>query len=173
MLKGEVIADVVLEALSTDDWPVMLGLSKWMSMGAGERPRRGVPSSWSAMTARCWRLSYFHARSLVVKLRSVELFVLDGSGLSRCQQSFLDVMSVWLRQPGTPACGPLSPRAALVFLSFWPHRSINITAHLVLAPHWYFGLLTASHTVQPLKHQVINLTSSGDLLRHGGSDDRI
>jgi hypothetical protein len=30
MLKGEVIADVVLEALSTDDWPVMLGLSKWI-----------------------------------------------------------------------------------------------------------------------------------------------
>jgi hypothetical protein len=58
------MADVVVEVLPVDDW---LALSKWMcrfdvSMGAGERPRRGLPSCWSAMTAKCWRLSYFHAR---------------------------------------------------------------------------------------------------------------
>ncbi len=68
MLKGEVMADVVVEAFSMDDRPVMLGLSKWMcwpdvSMGAGERPRRGEPSCWSAMVAKRWRLSYCHVRS--------------------------------------------------------------------------------------------------------------
>jgi hypothetical protein len=54
MLKGEVMADVVVEALPMDDW---LALSKWMcrldvSMGAGERPRRGLLSCWSAMMAK-------------------------------------------------------------------------------------------------------------------------
>jgi hypothetical protein len=54
MLKGEVMADVVVESFRMDDRPVMLGLPEWMcwpdvSMGAGERPRRGEASCWSAM----------------------------------------------------------------------------------------------------------------------------
>jgi hypothetical protein len=64
------MADVVVEAFPTDDWASMLGLSKWMclpdvSMGAGERPRRGLSSCWSAMMAKGWKLSWFHARSCV------------------------------------------------------------------------------------------------------------
>jgi hypothetical protein len=44
------------KSLPSDDW-LMLGLSKWMcwldvSMGAGERPRRGELSCWSAMMAK-------------------------------------------------------------------------------------------------------------------------
>jgi hypothetical protein len=55
MLKGEVMADVVVESFPRDERPVMLGLSlNWMcwpdvSMGAGERPLRGEASCWSAM----------------------------------------------------------------------------------------------------------------------------
>ena len=30
ILKGDVMAEVVIEALSADDWAAMLGLSKWM-----------------------------------------------------------------------------------------------------------------------------------------------
>lgn len=68
MLRGEVMADVVVESFPMDDRPVMLGLSKWMcwppdvSMGAGDRPRRGLPSCCSAMMAKHWMLSHFHAR---------------------------------------------------------------------------------------------------------------
>jgi hypothetical protein len=63
------MADVDLEALSVD----ILGASKWtwmfdVSMGPGERPRRGVPSPWSAMMASSFLLSYSHIRRLVWEL---------------------------------------------------------------------------------------------------------
>jgi hypothetical protein len=60
MLRGEVMADVDLEAFSVVE--AMLGVSKCrccgtctllfdVSEGGGERPRREGPSSWSAMLA--------------------------------------------------------------------------------------------------------------------------
>jgi hypothetical protein len=41
------------------------------------------------------------------------------------------------------------------------HQSINITAHPVLAPHWYLGPLTASNTIQPFKTSSDNLNAVG------------
>jgi hypothetical protein len=56
------MADVDLEVLSVE----ILGASKWtwmfeVSTGPGERPRRGVPSPWSAIMARGLLLSYSYS----------------------------------------------------------------------------------------------------------------
>jgi hypothetical protein len=76
MRSGEVMADVDLEALSVDILGASTSTSKWtwmfdVSMGPGERPRRGVPSPWSAMMARGLLLSYSHIRRLVWELSSM------------------------------------------------------------------------------------------------------
>jgi hypothetical protein len=55
MLKGEVMADVDLEALSVDDWPVALGASRWtwaVSIGLGEGPLDEASCSVFAIWAR-------------------------------------------------------------------------------------------------------------------------
>jgi hypothetical protein len=108
------MADVDLEALSVE----ILGVLKWtcmfdVSMGPGERPRRGVPCPVSAMMARGLLLSYSHVWSLGWELRSMlrlMRLLISQSGASRSSQ----VMSVVAK------AAPMQLKIATLFVPpFW------------------------------------------------------